>query len=118
MAAPTTNIIETRGRQMFPTLARAEIERLSRFGEPRDYAAGEALIRLGETGHGLILLLDGEVAVTQIDEQGRRTHVVTHGNLWHGKPRARTHAHTSRPAELSGRPSLGGRRRDQRPPAQ
>src|SRR5580700_1545437 len=68
-----------RREQMFPTLEPAEIERLRRFGEPRRYAAGEALIRVGETGHGLTLIVSGKVAVTQHDELGGGKMIVTHG---------------------------------------
>ena len=46
MAVPTQSIIETRRVQMFPTLERAEIERVRRFGEARSYGAGEALAKV------------------------------------------------------------------------
>ena len=79
MAAPTQSIIETRRHQMFPTLERAEIERLRRFGEVRRYAAGEALAKVGQVGHGLTIILAGKVDITQHDESGRRALIVTHG---------------------------------------
>jgi thioredoxin reductase (NADPH) len=96
MAAPTRTIIDTRGHQMFPTLAPAEIERLHRFGEVRAFEAGQALVQVGEAGHGLTIILDGEVEVTQHDESGRRQHIVTHG----------PGAFMGELAQLSGRPSL------------
>ena len=62
-AAPT--IFETRRQQMFPTLEPAEIERLRRFGECCPYAAGEALATAGEVGHGLTIILSGQVDISQ-----------------------------------------------------
>jgi len=79
MAVPTQSIIETRRVQMFPTLERAEIERVRRFGEVRSYGAGEALAKVGEVGAGLSIILAGKVDITQHDEPGRRALIVTHG---------------------------------------
>jgi thioredoxin reductase (NADPH) len=76
---PHRSMIEARREQMFPVLEPAEIERVSRFGERRSYAAREALVRVGEVGHGLILVLAGEAAVSRHDELGRREPIVTHG---------------------------------------
>jgi len=36
-----TNVRDTRGAQLWPTLGAAEVERLRRFGEVRHYAAGD-----------------------------------------------------------------------------
>ena len=80
IARPThRSVIEDRREQMFPVLEPAEIERVRRFGERRSYSAGEALVRVGEVGHGQIVVLAGEVAVTRHDELGRREAIVTHG---------------------------------------
>ncbi len=80
IARPThRSVIEDRREQMFPVLEPAEIERVSRFGERRSYSAGEALVRVGEVGHGQIVVLAGEVAVSRHDELGRREAIVTHG---------------------------------------
>jgi thioredoxin reductase (NADPH) len=65
--------------QMFPILAPGDIQRLRRFGELHAYAAGEALQRVGETGHGLTVILRGEVLVTQRSATGLVTPIVTHG---------------------------------------
>ena len=67
----TPSIIDTRRHQMFPTLEPLEIERLRRFGKVRTYAAGEAVFRVGEAGHGLIILLNGHVDISQQDAAGR-----------------------------------------------
>src|SRR5436305_1313874 len=48
--------VGARHDQMFPTLAREDIERLCRFGEPRSYKNGERVVRAAEVGPGLILV--------------------------------------------------------------
>src|SRR3546814_6337515 len=53
MDTPVERLIDTRAAQMFPTLAPAEVERLRRFGSVRTHDQGDALVRVGETGHGL-----------------------------------------------------------------
>ena len=73
------SIIETRGGQMFPVLSAAEIGRLCRFGAARSFEAGETLVRVGEAGHGLLLILAGEVEINQVHGDGGRAHIVTHG---------------------------------------
>jgi thioredoxin reductase (NADPH) len=96
MAVPPQNIRVTRAAQMFPTLSPAEVERLRRFGEVRNYDAGEPLMLVGQTGHGLTILLSGEAEISQHDQSGLRTPIVTHGpGNFMGEL-----------AQLSGRPSL------------
>lgn len=89
-------LIAERGEQMFPTLNADEIQRLCRFGVARSYAAGDAVVRVGEAGPGLALILEGEIEVTQRGETGRTRHIVTHrrGNFM------------GELAQLSGRPYL------------
>src|SRR5438552_4896615 len=86
---------DTRGEQMFLHLTDEELTRLAKFGVPRSYRAGEALVRVGETGPGLTLILTGRVEVTRRDG-GQNTHIVTHerGNF------------LGELAQLSGRPFL------------
>jgi thioredoxin reductase (NADPH) len=79
MPQPQRPLIEARRDQMFPTLEPAEVDRLRRFGEIRSYRAGEALVKVGEVGHGMTVVLAGEVAITRRDELGRREAIVTHG---------------------------------------
>jgi len=50
---------------MFLRFNETEIERLTRFGEPRSFKAGEMVGRVGETGHGLLLVLSGEIEVSE-----------------------------------------------------
>jgi thioredoxin reductase (NADPH) len=63
---------------MYPLLTPAEIDRLRRFGDPRSYASGEALVHSGESGHGLTLVLSGEVEITQHNDAGEQQLIVTH----------------------------------------
>src|SRR5437016_5461348 len=96
MTAPTQSIIDTRRHQMFPVLEPAEIERVRRFGKVRSYGVGEALAKVGEVGLGLTIILGGNVEITQHDQSGRRTAIVTHG----------PGAFMGELAQLAGRPAL------------
>jgi thioredoxin reductase (NADPH) len=80
---------------MFPRLRDEEIARLSRFGERKQYKAGERVASVGDTGVGLKLVLSGEIEISQTDA-GVRSHIVTHerGNFM------------GELAQLSGRPYL------------
>jgi thioredoxin reductase (NADPH) len=89
-------LLDKRGEQMFPTLRPAEIDRLRRFGSVRNFRKGDPLVRVGETGHGLTLVLAGEVEIVQHDENGKLTHIVTHG----------PGSFMGELAQLSGRPAL------------
>jgi thioredoxin reductase (NADPH) len=78
MAPPERPLIEARRDQMFPILATAEVDRLRRFGQLRSYGAGETVVKIGDLGHGLTVVLAGEVTVTRRDEFERRELIVTH----------------------------------------
>ncbi len=93
---PTPDIMQTRRDQVFPQLSPAEIERLGRFGEIRGFASGEALITVGEPGHGLAVILKGEVEVTRRDGRGAHQPVVSYA----------AGAFLGELAQLSGRPAL------------
>jgi len=96
MSEPKPSIIDTRRAQMFPILADAEIERMRRFGEPRSFRAGDALAKVGEVGHGMIIILAGEVDVRQHDDSGHGHLIVTH----------EPGAFMGELAQLAGRPAL------------
>ena len=96
MATPTHSSLDSRHEQMFPVLDAPEIERLRRFGEVRRYGPGEALVKIGDAGHGLTLILAGTVDITQHDGSGAGVPVTTH----------RAGAFMGELAQLSGRPSL------------
>jgi thioredoxin reductase (NADPH) len=95
MSDSQRNLIATRGAQMFPRLTEDELARLSRFGEPRSYRAGDMVARVGEAGFGLTLILSGQVEVTE-RRGGDRSPIVTHE---HGNFMGEL-------AQLSGRPFL------------
>ncbi|MDB5726089.1 MAG: cyclic nucleotide-binding protein [Novosphingobium sp.] len=92
----TTATLQGRREQMFPRLDAAEVKRISRFGDPRTYQAGEYLAKVGDPGLGLFVLLRGTVDISQRQTKGASLPIVTHaagdflGEL----------------AQLSGRPSL------------
>ncbi|HEU0134678.1 MAG TPA: FAD-dependent oxidoreductase, partial [Allosphingosinicella sp.] len=88
---------DSRRAQMYPLLTPAELERLGRFGTRRGHSAGEMLVRTGESGHGLSLILAGEVDVTRHARAGEPGDlIVTHG----------PGAFLGELAQLSGQPSL------------
>ncbi|MGN6236538.1 FAD-dependent oxidoreductase [Dyella sp.] len=68
-----------RADQMFPVLPPEDIARIRRFGEPREYAAGEAVFRTGQRGIGLILVLAGRVDISQHDGAGQVVEIAHHG---------------------------------------
>jgi thioredoxin reductase (NADPH) len=96
MSDVTHTIVDTRRHQMFPTLEPSEIERVRRFGVARTYGAGDALIKVGEAGHGLVIILSGEVDVTRHHESGSRELIVTH----------QPGSFMGELAQLAGRPAL------------
>lgn len=96
MPAPQRPLTETRRDQMFPILQPAEVDRLLRFGQRRVFADGEALVRAGEVGHGLVVILAGAVAITQRRNGGPGELIVNHG----------PGAFMGELAQLSGRPAL------------
>jgi thioredoxin reductase (NADPH) len=92
----TRTTLDGREEQMFPRLTPAEIDRLRRFGECRPFKTGDMLVRAGEEGHGLQVLLSGQVEILQHDQTGRRIHIVTH----------EAGSFMGELAQLSGRPAL------------
>lgn len=71
--------IDSRQEQMFPKLAKPEINRLRRFGEVRRYAAGEALFVTGDIAPGMYVLIKGSVRVTRRDPLGHTAPIVEQG---------------------------------------
>jgi thioredoxin reductase (NADPH) len=78
MAESASSTTTARQGQMFPTLTPADIERLRRFGEPRSFAEGDRVIKAGEVAPGLIVILSGEVEITQGAGLDQRAVIVTH----------------------------------------
>ncbi|RYY32715.1 MAG: cyclic nucleotide-binding domain-containing protein, partial [Sphingomonadales bacterium] len=81
---------------MYPVLTAAEVERLGAFGTPRSFAAGAAMVRAGEGGHGIAVILAGEVAITQPGEDAPAAPIVVH----------QAGSFMGELAQLSGRPAL------------
>ena len=48
---------------LFSSLDRKELETLARLVKERRYPAGTTIVRSGETGHGLYVIMDGAVSV-------------------------------------------------------
>ena len=96
MPEPPLTLINTRREQMFPTLEPAEVDRLRRFGEVRHFDAGAALVRLGEAGHGLTIILSGYANVSRRRESASPEPIVTH----------KAGSFMGELAQLSGRPAL------------
>ncbi len=95
-------LLETRRAQMFPALAPAEVERLRHFGDVRRYGAGEVLAQVGDTGHGMTVVLAGAVTVAGRDELGQLHRIHTH----------EAGSFMGEVAQLSGRPMLVEARAD------
>ncbi|MFZ0526410.1 MAG: FAD-dependent oxidoreductase [Xanthobacteraceae bacterium] len=96
MALAPQPTIERRREQMFPELDPLEIERMRRFGQCRTFAPGEKLFTAGEVGPGLIVIIAGNVDVSQSDQAGHRTLIVSQGpGQFMGEL-----------AQMAGRPSL------------
>ena len=95
MTENAQSTVATRGAQMFPRLTDEELARLARFGEPVSFRAGQTVVRPGEIGPGLLLILSGKVEVSQ-QAHGAASPIVTHERG----------AFMGELAQLSGRPSL------------
>jgi thioredoxin reductase (NADPH) len=93
---PIPSIMETRHDQMFPVLEASEIERVRRFGSTRSFAPGEALKKRGEIGHGLSIILEGQVETIPSDASDRHPLAFTQG----------PGGFVGELAQLAGRPAL------------
>ena len=81
---------------MFPTLTPAEVDRLRRFGEVLTFEPGDYLARTGEVARGFLVVLSGEVAITQRDARASSRPIVVHG----------PGSFVGELAQLAGRPAL------------
>ncbi len=96
MPSRARSTFEARHEQMFPTLDAAELERLRRFGEPRTYAPGERLVTTGEISPGVLVIVSGEVALSQHSVLALDQPILTYG----------PGAFLGELAQLSGQPAL------------
>lgn len=74
----TTSTFDTRRSQMFPTLEAEQIDRLRRFAQPLAFSAGDCLMRAGETGGGLFVVLSGRVEISRRDGHGDKQVIIEH----------------------------------------
>jgi thioredoxin reductase (NADPH) len=95
MSVTVRSITETRREQVFPVLDAAEIQQLRRFGQIRRYEPGETLVRIGDVGVGLMVVLAGRVEISQPDSGQRRLITIHETGQFIGEI-----------AQLSGRPAL------------
>ena len=76
LASPT---IAARHAQAFPVLSPEEVERLVRFGTPREYADGERLYETGKPSPGMFVVLSGSLLITRRDGHGHDFTIVEDG---------------------------------------
>jgi thioredoxin reductase (NADPH) len=94
VSTTTSAFLETRRAQAFPVLSEADIARIGRFGNARQYKEGDYVTRAGQPTEGLVLVLFGSIRI--LTHSMRSEEIVTHGpGSFHGEL-----------AHLSGRPSL------------
>ncbi|MDW6022431.1 FAD-dependent oxidoreductase [Mesorhizobium sp. BAC0120] len=86
----------TRRDQAFPILAATEIDRMGRFGQATSYASGERIFNAGDVAPGIVVVLAGNVEISQKSSIGQREIIVTHG----------PGGFVGELAQLSSRPSL------------
>jgi len=77
MLTVKNSVIDGRREQRFPVLEDTEIDRIRRFGESRAFAAGDVVVRVGESGHGMAVILAGALEVTQPAATGEDRSIVT-----------------------------------------
>src|SRR4029077_16575998 len=73
---PYTSSISGRRDQAFPVVSEAEIARIRRFGEVRQYKRGARLFAAGEPIPGMFVLLNGSMTLSQRDGLGHVSAVV------------------------------------------
>jgi len=79
---PTSNAaLASRFHQMFPVLSAAEIDRVRRFGEVRQFPAGGLLFQAGEAVPGMYVILSGRVAIVPRDGLGQSVPVAAFAQL-------------------------------------
>ncbi len=79
MSEPPPALTDGRTHQTFPVLESIDIERMRRFGVISRYDAGDMLVRAGEPGHGVAIILSGQVEMSRHPDSGPGEIIVTHG---------------------------------------
>jgi thioredoxin reductase (NADPH) len=74
------SVVDTRRDQIFPHLAKDQIEQARRFacGPPQRFAPNKPLFRQGERNASSFIVLDGEVEVYRHDSAGQESLIVEH----------------------------------------
>src|SRR5882757_7122326 len=72
-------VLLARHDQMFFKLTAAEIDRLRKFGAVQTFADGGYLVRAGQQGLGLAVVLSGRVDVSRRDGLGHDQPIVSYG---------------------------------------
>jgi len=60
----------SRRHQMFPVLSDADITRMRRFGTPQDFKRGDTVCAAGGPSHGMFVVLEGALSISQRDGLG------------------------------------------------
>lgn len=72
------HLVEVLARAAFlAPVPRERLEELAQQAPVRRYAAGEDIVRQGEYGHSMFVLVRGSVAVTAVDDQGAHIELAT-----------------------------------------
>jgi thioredoxin reductase (NADPH) len=79
LSTPYENIIGGRRDQALPVLGEADLLRIARFGERRQYRRGERLFVAGERAPGMFVVLKGALSMSQRDGLGHVVLIVRHG---------------------------------------
>jgi thioredoxin reductase (NADPH) len=79
--AASNAALGSRLQQMFPVLSETEIDHVRRFGEVRQFAAGEHLFHAGEAVHGMYVILSGRIAIVPRDALGQAMPVAAFAEL-------------------------------------
>jgi thioredoxin reductase (NADPH) len=98
-AVLTSPTMRARYDQMFPELTPPEIERIRRFGTIRRYRDGDMLLKTGDVGRGMLVVISGHVCITQRDGLGHVTPIVDQGP---GQFLAEVGTLSGRPAPVDG----------------
>ena len=86
----------SRRHQMFPVLSDADITRMRRFGTPQDFKRGDTVCTAGGPSHGMFVVLEGALSISQRDGLGHVVPIVRQG----------PGQFTAEVGTLSGRPAL------------
>ena len=86
----------SRRHQMFPVLSDADIARIRRFGSTQDFKRGDTVCAAGGPSHGMFVVLDGMLSISQRDGLGHVVPILRQG----------PGQFTAEVGTLSGRPAL------------